>query len=183
MKGETIITYMFNVIVGILIAIIISFYVASYYTIWNERGNISIWGYLFVFVLLSGVVRATFVGVKYITHTGKKIKADFLSLGSMSDEQFEACFETKKNTLNPKQFFIVRYNVDGETFWSYMSINRLLGLVPGKKGDIYVVVHKMGVKTECQVFTVENIVKDYCIGIPCLLADIAWIILFLCRGL
>lgn len=171
-----------RIIIGILLAAVAFTYGFYYRMIWLGEGNLTVLQYFIGFCIVFLPALSCFHNIKCILRK-QKIKADFLLLDSMDDKEFYAYFGWKREVGDSKHLCIAKFSADGEVFREILSISRLYGIVPGNSGYLYVVVHKIGPKKECQVTTVKTLVGNYLFGIPCLLASVGWIVLFLCRGI
>ncbi len=155
----------------------------SFVAAWIETVQFSLTVYLLVFLVLLFMSYLFLNGVRYITHTGKKITADICNLDIFDEEQFYAVFRLHKQGISKEKHFILRYEIDGTTQYELLYKRMLWNIKIGGKKDIYVISHKEGAKTAYEMKTDLDIARNLTMGIPFAIELVAWVVLFIARGL
>lgn len=158
-------------------------FIFVFYYVWIGVGELGLAVYIVVFLILLFLTYMFLNGVRYITRVGKKIGADVCSLDIFDDEQFYAVFHLCKPEIDKKKHFIFRYEIDGAIQYELQYKRALWDVKIGGKEDIYVISHKEGVKTAYEIRTSQDIARNLAMGIPFAIELIAWVILFIMRGL
>lgn len=158
-------------------------YIITFRQIWLGIFVPDVLVYLGVFLVLTFLTYMFLHGAYYIVHMGKKVSADICMLSSMDEMAFKAYFKRDKTGLDENQVCIVRYTIDDGTQYELIGINKIGRSVHGKSADIYVLVHKTGVKKDYEIRTNADVLRNVCVGIPLAIALMGWIVLFVLRGL
>lgn len=158
-------------------------YILTYLQVWVGVCEINMGAYICVFLVLLFLSYMFLHGAYYIAHTGKKTEAEILSVNSMETNDFYACFKVHADKLNAKRICIAKYQTNTGIQRELVPVSKVLELVPGKRTNIYVITHKMGVKTEYEVRTSGDIIRNIVMGVPFAVELIGWVYLFVMRGI
>ena len=167
----------------LLVLIAVTAYGITFAAIWIGTYAPELWGYIGIFLVLAFLTYMFLHGAYYITHTGKKVTAELLPLSSMDAIEFRAAFKKNIEEVDEKLACVARYEIDGKWHSELVGISRIYGMIPGNNTVLYVVAHKAGVKTDYEVKTKEDVVRNLCIGIPFAIAVIGLCVLFVMRGI
>lgn len=163
-------------------ALAIFTYVAAFVSIWLGVyvPELPVW--IIVFLILFVFAWLFLRGIGQIC-SGRKIVAEILPVSSMTKEEIKATFKCEIAEKDARKLCIANYEIDGTIQRAMLQVKKMIGLTPGNNIMLYVVTHKIGIKKEYQVFTKWNIISDYVLGIPFVIAIIGWIFLFVMRGI
>ena len=148
---------------------------------WIGTAQFGLGVYIIVFLLLLFMSYSFLNGVRYITREGEKIAADVCSLDILDDEQFLAVFHLHKPDI--EKHFIFQYEIDGTTQYELKYKRFWWNVKIGRAKNIYVITHKDGVKTDYQVMTDLDILRNLVMGTPFAIELVAWVFLFFMRGI
>lgn len=158
-------------------------YVGTFWAMWV--GNMDMTTVIFgVVALILLVLSYMFLhGAFYVKKSGTKVKADIIASEKFSDEDFLIHFGKRKTENQLNGACIAKYSIDNKVQYEFVGLSKIFNCVPDKKADIYVIKHKVGIKTDYQVVTQKDYVMNYILGVLYCVMLVGWIFLFVMRGL
>lgn len=157
-------------------------YVMTFAAVWKKIAVLPMGGYVVVFLISAFLTYSFLMGAYDIARRRKKQTADFCSLESMSSEEFKAYFGFERPKKAAGECMAV-YEAGGEKRREIVKSSRIWKQMPGLKGEIYVRSHRIGNRTEYEIRTKSDLMRNVLLGSLTLAATIGWLVLFICRGI